>query len=204
VVELIQTWALQIATKSALLRPVTIALKVIAAAVCILATSYFLPVGALGPAEAFARRMLPWGGMFFFLFLGMYGLMRGLQELRSSGLAGVATLMVYGAAFVGSYMVAISSVMPSLKGGSASVGAAALGFNGAEGIGDAELLAGDPDAVLEALGDAGVAEDGIEDRRFAGGSEEADLESIRAMQDARKNNSARLNNLQGKIPSLAK
>ena len=75
VVALIRTWALQIHMRPVMLRPVTTTLKVVTVLVCVLSAGFFLPAGALGGLERFARIGLPWGSSFFYFFLAFYGLM---------------------------------------------------------------------------------------------------------------------------------
>ena len=57
---LVRTWVVQVQAKPMMMTPVTITMKVVTLCVCFLAVSFFLPAGALGPAETAARAALPW------------------------------------------------------------------------------------------------------------------------------------------------
>jgi hypothetical protein len=206
VVVLVRTWALQIQAKVALLKPVLMAFKVVATCVCVLGLGYFLPEGALGPAGRAARTVLPFGSAFFFLFLGIYGLMQGLSQLRSNALMGAMTLVLYSASFVGSFQVTQGVIVPSIR----KKPQAMMNAEVAQKLGiDASKLKDNPqlgsgpldDRALEAAG-SGIAEDGFQENKMTGGSEEEDLKSIREMGDARKRNSKKLEEMNEKIPGL--
>jgi serine/threonine-protein kinase len=205
VVVLVRTWALQIQGNVALLKPVLMTFKVVAACVCVLALGYFLPAGALGPAGRAARLGLPFASAFFFLFLGLYGLMQGMQQLRSNALMGAATLILYSASFVGSFQVTQGVIIPSLKKKPQAVMnaqvAQQLGIDPTH-IKDTQLSPGSLDPrALENSGHAS-AEDGFQENKMTGGNEEEDLKSIREMGDARKRNSKKLDQMNEKLPSL--
>jgi hypothetical protein len=206
VVVLVRTWALQIQANVALLKPVLFAFKVVAACVCVLALGYFLPAGALGPAGRAARIALPFSAAFFFLFLGVYGLMQGLSQLRASALMGATTLVLYSASFVGSFQITQDVIVPSIrKKPQAAMNAemaAKLGIDPSQLKNNPQLGAGPLDSrALESAGGQ-VAEDGFKENRMTGGNEEEDLKSIREMGDARKRNSKKLDEMNNKLPSL--
>jgi serine/threonine-protein kinase len=192
VVALVRTWALQINARPVMLRPVTIALKVVTAAVCVLASAFFLPSGALGPAEVGARAILPWASALFYLFLTLYGLMRAIREASSNLLQGLAIAALYTAALFGSYRVLTSTVLAGA--GAAARGVAGVNHKKTEGALGAlhDYVVGD--ARREQKSDAGVAEE-VSERKMAGASEADDMRNIEEMEQSRKRKGVQLENL---------
>lgn len=197
VIVMIQTWAMQIRTKTMVLRPVTMTLKVVTVCVCVLTGSLFMPSGALGMFEGVARRGLPWGSAFFFLFLGLYGVVRGVQGARSNMLIGAATTILFAGSFVASFQVVNGVIVPGLRRSSqaevtADVRQKLLGAHHE-----------DENPVIDA-GTVEQAQEGFRETHLVGASEEEDMKSIRAMGQARKHNSKSMENLNDKIPDLVK
>jgi len=210
VVVLIQTWALQIQTKSMLLKPVTYTLKVVVACSAVLAAGFFMAEGSsLGVVGAAARRFLPWASAGFFLFLGFYGMMRGLRETQVNAVAGIAMTLAYGASFAGSYSITANVIAPGMRRASqAAIAMQALAQQ--QGGGEGEVS---PEEVLQAAGvdpelgaeitEQATTEDGFKQVRESG-SGNSDVESIEEIGAARKRNSAKLGDLSGKLKELAK
>jgi len=197
VIALVRTWALQIQASPTLLRPVTITLKVVTALVCVLASTFFLPRGALGPAEVGARAALPWAGSAFYLFLAMYGLAMGLREASSRALYGVALALLHAGAFFGSYRVLATTVLVKKDRGSlmAAGGGRANGHDSTDVAGIADHVAGD------LKHDAGAAEAMVE-RNQVGASEAEDLRAIDQLEDSRKRKSSQWSDLGKKMDEV--
>jgi serine/threonine protein kinase len=197
VIALVRTWALQIQASPTLLRPVTITLKVVTALVCVLASTFFLPRGALGPAEVGARAALPWAGSAFYLFLAMYGLAMGLREASGRALYGVALALLHAGAFFGSYRVLATTVLVKKDRGSlmATGGGRANGRDSTDVAGIADYVAGD------LKHDAGAAEEMVE-RNEVGASEADDLRAIDQLEDSRKRKSSQFNDLGKKMDEV--
>jgi len=172
-----------------------------------LCATFMMPNGTLGMFEGVARKFLPWASAGFFMFLGFYGMMRGLREAQVNAIAGIAMTLAYSGSFVGSYSIASNVIAPGLRS-RASAGAALEVITHHDGTGKSpeELLEAtglDPEAEGE-VAEAAAAEDGFQEVHVSGASEEEDLKSIREMGDARKRNSSRLDELKDKLPELAK
>jgi len=205
VVVLIRTWAMQIQTKAMLLKPVTYSLKVVVVCTAVLTATLFMPAGGLGMVAGAARRFLPWSSAAFFMFLGIYGMMRGIRETQANALAGIAMTLAYGGSFVGSYSIAHNVIMPGIRGqGGASAMHAMLNHDGTTSDPNALLEASglDPEAAAE-IKEHATAEDGFQEVHMVGGDEEEDMKSIREMGDARKRNSEKLKDLKEKLPELS-
>jgi hypothetical protein len=208
-VMLIKTWALQIQSKEVLLKPVTYTLKVVVVCATVLCATYLLPRGALGMLEGAARRFLPWSAAAYFMFLGFYGMMRGMREAQANLVAGLVMTLAYGGSFIGSYTIASNVIAPNMRAGRAQTELALQMLEQQKEGGAVDhdaLLEGaglDPEAAAEIAKQA-AAEDGFKEAKIMGSSEEDDMKSIREMGDARKRNSERLNELKDKIPELAK
>jgi len=208
-VMLIKTWALQIQSKELLLKPVTYTLKVVVLCSLALCGSYLLPHGSLGMIEGVARRFLPWSAAAYFMFLGFYGIMRGMRETQANLIAGLVMTLAYGGSFVGSYMIASKVIAPNMRSGRAQAEVAMQMLKQQQEGGEVDadaLLEGaglDPEVAAEIAKQA-AAEDGFKEAKVMGGNEEDDMRSIREMGDARKRNGERLDELKDKIPELAK
>jgi hypothetical protein len=208
-VMLIKTWALQIQSKEVLLKPVTYTLKVVVVCATVLCATYLLPQGALGMLEGAARRFLPWSAAAYFMFLGFYGMMRGMREAQANLVAGLMMALAYGGSFIGSYQIASNVIAPNMRAGRAQTELALEMLKQQKEGGPVDhgtLLEGaglDPEVTAEIAKQA-AAEDGFKEAKIMGSSEEEDMKSIREMGDARKRNSERLNELKDKIPELAK
>ena len=208
-VMLIKTWALQIQSKEVLLKPVTYTLKVVVVCATVLCATYLLPRGALGMLESAARRFLPWSAAAYFMFLGFYGIMRGMREAQANLVAGLLMTLAYGGSFIGSYTIASKVIAPNMRAGRAQTELALQMLKQQKEGGAVDhdaLLKGaglDPEGSAEIAKQA-AAEDGFKEAKIMGSSEEDDMKSIREMGDARKRNSERLNELKDKIPELAK
>jgi hypothetical protein len=208
-VMLIKTWALQIQSKELLLKPVTYTLKVVVICSVALCGTYLLPEGALGMVEGVARRFLPWSAAAYFMFLGFYGIMRGMRETQANLIAGLAMTLAYGGSFVGSYMIASNVIAPNMRAGKAQAEVAMQLLEQQQEGGEV-----DPDALVEGAGldpeiaadiaKQAAAEDGFKETKIMGGNEEDDMKSIREMGDARKRNSERLDDLKDNLPEMAK
>jgi hypothetical protein len=201
---LVRTWGMQIQTKAVSLRPVTLSLKVVAACVCLACLGYILPAGTLGMLETGARRSLPWGSAGFFLFLGIHGLMRGIQDARSNLVGGAMTALLYGGALIASYRVTNTVILPNLRHQSQ----AKLSADAIRKIGSTPnpVFSGEAQPGADKLDIEGVeaAQDGFQEATMVGASEEEDMKSIRHMGKARQNNSKNLDNLKDKIPDLVR
>jgi hypothetical protein len=209
VVMLIKTWALQIQSKEMLLKPVTYTMKVVVICAVVLCASQLMAPGALGIVEGAARRFLPWGGAAYFMFLGFYGMMKGMRETQANMIAGIAMTLAYGGSFVGSYSIAHDVIGPNMRASRAQA-EIAMQMVEAQKRGeklDPKLLLGnagvDPDMAAEIAKQA-AAEDGFEEAKMAGGNEEEDMKAIREMGNARKRNGERLDELKDKLPELTK
>jgi hypothetical protein len=209
VVMLIKTWALQIQSKAMLLKPVTYSMKVVVVCSVALCASHLMPPGAMGIVEGAARRFLPWAGAGYFMFLGFYGMMKGVRETQANMIAGIAMTLAYGGSFVGSYMIAHNVIAPNMRASRAQA-EIAMQMVEAQKRGeklDAKLLLGnagvDPGMAAEIAKQA-AAEDGFQEAKMMGGNEEEDMKSLREMGDARKRNGERLDELKDKLPELAK
>jgi len=194
---LVRTWALQIEARPMLLRPVTITLKVVTGTVCVLGASFFLPAGALGPAEVGARAILPWGGSFFYLFLAIYGLARGVREVSSNALAGITLALLYTGGFFGSYRVLATTVLAK-QPPSAAQDVRALRDRGR--LADVGKLA-DVTTHDVAAADAGTG-DGMFERAEVGASEQEDMRAIERMSETRKGTGTRLESLGKQVGKL--
>jgi hypothetical protein len=193
-----------------LLKPVTYTLKVVVICTLALCGTYLLPQGALGMIEGAARRFLPWSAAAYFMFLGFYGLMRGMREMQANLIAGLMMMLAYGGSFVGSYIIASKVIAPNMRAGRAQAEVAMQVLEqqqeGGGEVDHAALIEGaglDPDVAAEIAKQA-TAEDGFQEAKVVGGNEEDDMKSIREMGDARKRNGARLDELKDKLPELAK
>jgi hypothetical protein len=111
VLALLRTWSTQLQVRSFMLRPVTISLQVVTASVCVLCATYFLPDGALGPAEHAARYVLPWASGAFYLFLGLYGILQAARQGAGNALRGVMLAVLYSSGFFASYHAISSTVL---------------------------------------------------------------------------------------------
>ncbi|MFI5309077.1 MAG: hypothetical protein ACHQ53_17105, partial [Polyangiales bacterium] len=196
IVVLVQTWAMQIQARPFMLRPVTISLRVVTVAVCLLAASYMLPEGALGPAEAFARAALPWGSGFFYLAFGLYGTARGVREAGASPVVGIVLALMYSGGFVGSYRALATTVLTKSARGARGVGA----FSNFS----ASL------AKLREIGhakpqqsDGGVAAP-MSERHEVGASEAEDMRHINEMDDARKANSKQMTDVAKQVDKVSR
>jgi serine/threonine-protein kinase len=196
---LVRTWALQIQARPVMLRPVTITLKVVTALVCVLASTFFLPSGALGPAEVAARKLLPWAGSAFYLFLAMYGLMTGMREASTNALYALAIAVLYSGGFFGSYRVLATTVLLE-KDKAAQM---AEGGGGARGKGQGEADVGSIANYVagDLEHDAGAADEVVE-RNQVGASEADDMRGIDQLEDSRKRKSSQFNDLGKKMDEV--
>jgi hypothetical protein len=143
------------------------------------------------------------------MFLGFYGLMRGVRETQANMVAGLAMMLAYGGSFIGSYMIAHNVIAPNMRASRAQAQLAVQMMEAQERgeTIDPKLLldnAGvDPDIAAEIATQAS-AEDGFKEAKVMGGNEEEDMKSIREIGDARKRNGERLDELKDKLPELAK
>jgi hypothetical protein len=161
---------------------------------------------SLGMVGATARRILPWASAGFFMFLGFYGIMRGVRETQVNMIAGIVMTLAYGGSFVGSYSITKNVIAPGLQGASqAAVAMQVLAQQGAEPK--------DPNALLEAAGvdpalgaeltEQATVEDGFKQVKESG-SGNSDMEAIEEMGAARKRNGAKLGKLSDNLKELAK
>ncbi len=206
VVTLVRTWAMQIQGREMMLRPVTISLRVVTVTVCALCATYFLPAGALGPAEAAARTILPWASGGFYLAFGLYGMLRGVREAASSPIFGIVLTLLYSGGFFGSYRALAATVLA--RGGGRGVSAAAAGGVSAQAGGGLfsrlhRLASGEAsgDVGQVATADAGAPET-LTEKHHAGGSEAEDMQGIEEMERARKRKGAQFDALGKQIHTM--
>ncbi|HMI93978.1 MAG TPA: protein kinase [Polyangiales bacterium] len=200
VIALIRVWTVQIHAQPMLLRPVTTTLKVVTALVCLLTASFFLPAGALGPIERFARMALPWASSFFYLFLAFYGLLRSAREAASNATAALALGVLYCCAFFGSYRVLAQTVFAKKRGAGALMASAGSPRSTASKL--ADMVRGETPVVEVPQADAGTDEP-MRERSEVGASEAEDMNSIKQLEDRRKTKSAAFDQLGGKVKDLA-
>jgi eukaryotic-like serine/threonine-protein kinase len=200
VIALIRTWTIQIHSRPMLLRPVTTTLKVVTTLVCVLTASFFLPAGALGPIERFARLTLPWASSFFYLFLAFFGLMRSAREAASNAPAALVLGVLYCCAFFGSYRVLAQTVFA--KKGKGSLLATAGGARSATGKLSDLVLRGETPIDEVTLGDAGT-DAPLRERTEVGASEAADMSSVEQLEERRKTKGAAFEKLGGQVKDLA-
>jgi hypothetical protein len=198
VVAMIRTWALQIQARPFMLRPVTISLRVVTASVCALCAGFFLPAGALGPAEAVARYVLPWGcGAFYFSF-GLYGLLRGVRDAASAPIYGVLIALIYSGGFVGSYRALAMTVLSKSRHGHA-----ARGVIGVMGVGSVMGQLNKMATGGLKVTDAGTDEKMIEQHQV-GASESEDMRGVEQLEQSRKRKSAQFESLGKDIHKIAR
>jgi hypothetical protein len=202
-IALIRTWALQIRSSPALLRPVTTTLKLVTAAVCVLVATFFLPAGALGPVGRASAAFLPWGAGGFYVFLALYGLARAVREAGQGALRAIGMTMLYLTAFFGSYRVLATTVMVDAKHKAAmraKLGKTALGGSvipGGTGL-DGVLAKGAP-----TVPDAGITPDKpLEQRKEVGASEADDMAAINDLSEGKQKKGKQLTDLSGKIGDM--
>jgi disulfide bond formation protein DsbB len=201
VMALVRTWAVQVQSKPVMMRPVTLTMKVVVLCVCVLAMTFFLPSGALGPAESAARVALPWATSGFYFFLGIYGLMLGMRESASNMLFGVMLMMMYGAGFGGAYRALLDTVLQKKPQVAQGVNAAAAAGNAASAT---EVLhdyvTGTANVNANANANAKIPDTKAQDapmqqQHEIGGSEEEDMRSIEQLKGSRKNKSEAFDDL---------
>ena len=200
-IALVRTWSLQIRAAPALLRPVTTTLKVVTAAVWVLAAGFFLPAGALGPAQRAAAMGLPWGAGGFYLFLALYGLTKAVREASQGALRAVGMSVLYMGAFFGSYRVIATTVMVDAKHRAAMRGKLAAEVTGPDKTGLGGMLG----AAKIDLPDAGFAADEpMQERKEVGASEADDMAAIEQLGKSKQQKGKQMDDLHKKLGTLMK
>jgi hypothetical protein len=198
VIALVRTWSMQLQLHPFMLRPVTATLRVVTACVCVLSATYFLPNGALGPAESAARFLLPWAGGAFYLFFGLYGMLQAIRTASSNALQGLALALLCSGGFFGSYRAIATTVLTRQRAAHGS--GVGVHFGGVRGLmGQMRKYAS---GKVEQP-DAGAEEQMVEQHHL-GGSEAEDMRGIEQLQNARKRKGGELQKLGDKIHEIAR
>jgi eukaryotic-like serine/threonine-protein kinase len=200
VIALIRVWTVQIHTRPLLLRPVTTTLKVVTTLVCLLTASFFLPAGALGPIERFARAALPWASSFFYLFLAFYGLLRSARDAANNPTAALALAALYCCAFFGSYRVLAQTVFAKKRAAGALMASAGSPRSTASKL--ADMVRGAAPVAEIPQADAGTDEP-MHERSEVGASEAEDMNAVEQLENRRKTKSAAFNQLGSQVKDLS-
>jgi hypothetical protein len=191
-IALVRTWAVNAQLRPMMLGQATFALQIVVVCACVLCAGFYLPSGAIGGLEGLARWAMPWAASGFFLFLGMYGVLRGVRDSASNVLTGVLVAVLYSGGFYGSYRAIADGVLQG-KGLRGS-GAALLSVGRAREASDA-LQKAASGQVQSA--DAGVK---LQERHEIGASEKDDLRGV----DELRRRDPKLGELQKKMQALGK
>ena len=201
VVAFVRTWSVNVQLRPTMLGPTTLAMQFVMLCVSALYASYFLPFGTLGAIEYFARMALPWGASGFYLFLGIYGVMRAVRDSANNLAYGALIALLYSGGFYASYRSLAQGVLQHRAQGQA-------GLFSADGASRAaKLLHRITTGASAGVGaadaqDAGPQEQIIE-RHEIGASEEDDMRAVEQLQNSHKKGNPRLLQLQQKANEVA-
>ena len=165
-------------------------MKVVVLCVCVLAMTFFLPAGALGPAESAARVALPWATSGFYFFLGIYGMMLGMRETAGNMLYGVMLILMYGAGFGGAYRALLDTVLHKKPQVAHAADAAGNAASASELLHD--YVTGTAKAKIP---ETKAQDEPMQQQHEVGGSEEEDMRSIEQLKGSRKNKSEAFDDL---------
>jgi serine/threonine-protein kinase len=189
VMTVVRTWVVQVQSKPMMMKPMTWTMKVVVLCVCVLAMTFFLPAGALGPAEAAARAALPWATSGFYFFLGIYGMMLGIRESANNMMFGVMLMLMYGAGFGGAYRALFDTVLQ--KKPHAEQGAAAAAGSAASSA----AALHDYVTGTAKLPEQNQQDEPMQQQHEVGGSEEEDMRSIEQLKGSRKSKGEQFDDL---------
>jgi serine/threonine-protein kinase len=201
VVAVIHTWALAISQPSLLLRPVTISQRLLTACVAVLGAGFFLPDGALGPAEVLGRLILPWASGGFYLFLTIYGLADSVARAADQAWLALVMALLYGSGMFGGYRAVSYAIAAQRNGRNRGL---ALGPAGAASM-IVRLRAFASGKPIATASDAGVPLGSeIEEQHERGASESDDMRGIEKLQDARRKKGKQLEQTGTQLGKIAR